>query len=290
MYPATPNPQAEEGKQVEPRVWLVYMTPIPLQQLAAAAMLYEGQIVVDPRTVDRQTAMRWTRDMTKTVLAAPLEWVDMWFFFEGVTRAFTHQLVRQRMGAVYIQESQRFAVKENAAREVAYPPSIGRLKEDDPKRVVWDEAVAHNSWAYNSLIDSGIPAEDARGLLETNITTRIHYKTNLRGLMEHSGMRLCSQAQYEWKMVWMGILAAIRNYGPEEDLWQQHTIANLFKPVCYRTGKCEFMAAADRYCSIRERVMSHHSRGESPDQWLDINPIEPLMEGAARLRPGAGLS
>lgn len=284
MYRAKQNPLAAQGEMVVPQVSLVYMTSKPLQVMAAAAELYAGNIVTDPSEVDRGTAERWFRDMTKTALQAPLEFIDLHFFFEGVTRAFTHQVVRQRT-AVFVQESQRFAIKENAAREVAYPPSIAKLNHDSPMRLVWERAVAQNSWAYNALINGGIPAEDARGLLETNITTRMHYKTNLRNLIEHSGLRLCSQAQYEWKKVWAGIISAIYRYGSDGDRWQQQAIIGMFKPVCYRTGKCEFMAATDRYCAIRERVMSHHSKGEDSSSWQDINPHEAISEGAARMAP-----
>jgi thymidylate synthase ThyX len=44
-------------------------------------------------------------------LKAPLEAIDFHFMVEGVTRAHTHQEVRQRT-AVFAQESMRFAVKD----------------------------------------------------------------------------------------------------------------------------------------------------------------------------------
>lgn len=277
-------PMVSGAEPVRPRVTVLYMTPNPLRVMAAASELYRGSVVRDPNEIDRPTALAWLRDMTKTKLQAPLEWVDISLLFEGVTRAFTHQLVRQRT-AVYIQESMRFSVAANGEHEVRMPPSIERLKDDDPRRVIWHDTVQRVTWAYMQLISGGVPAEDARGLLPTNITTRVHYKTNLRGLAEHAGLRLTSQAQYEWKEVWGQMIQQIICYGPLSEAWQQRAIAELFRPVCYSTGKCEFLAETDRYCSIRERVMAHHARGEGPDQWYDIHPHEPLLEGAARLAP-----
>jgi len=279
MFEAIPGPNI-------PRVTLVHMTPNPLRVMAAASELYRGRVESDPEVIRRADCEFWFTEMTKNKLHAPLEFIDLHFLIEGVTRAFTHQLVRQRT-AVFIQESMRFAVKTNAALEVAIPPSIINLKDDDPNRVVWDDAVATAAAAYNALVNAGIPAEDARGILPTNITTRIHYKTNLRNLAEHAGLRLCSQAQFEWKQVWAQMLPAIREYGPGHDRWQQEMIASLFRPICYQTGRCEFRGENDRYCPIRERVEAHHSRGEGPDLWNDIHPLEPLMEGAARVRPGS---
>lgn len=285
MYRAEHNAQADAGEPVTPKAHLVFMTPNPLRVMASAAELYAGRIVTDPAEVTSARAMSWFTDMSRTALQAPLEWIDLHFLLEGVTRGFTHQLVRQRT-AVYVQESQRFAVKDNAALEVAYPPSILGLPDDHPWRRMWDDAVYAMHSMYTNLVNSGMPAEDARGLLPTNITTRVHYKTNLRNLGEHAGLRLCSQAQFEWKQVWAEMLRAIRAYGPEEDRWQQEVIADLFKPICYQTGRCEFRAATDRYCVIRERVETHFAKGEGPDKWDDIRQWEPLMEGSARLQPG----
>jgi flavin-dependent thymidylate synthase len=286
MYDAELNPLAAVGQDVRPQAYLISMTPNPLRVMAAASELYAGRVVTDPEMVSRETAERWLADMTKTALQAPLEFIDLHFLFDGVTRAFTHQLVRQRT-AVFVQESQRFAVKTGARWEVAYPPSIADLKDDDPRRVLWDGAVTHSADIYTALIEAGVPAEDARGLLPTNITTRVHYKTNLRNLATHAGMRLCSQAQAEWKMVWAEMINAIWQYGPQEDRWQQEAIGRLFKPVCYQTGRCEFRAETDRHCVIRERVEAHHAKGEGPEVWIDIDPREPVREGAARLAPGA---
>lgn len=283
MYHAEPDPTAEAGF-VHPTVTLVSQTPDPLRVMAAACELYRGRMIRDPAYVSQKLAMDWLEDMTRTKLNAGFEFIDFHFLFEGVTRALTHQLVRQRT-AVFVQESQRFAVKDNAQWEVARPPSLDGLPMDAAWAREWEKAVAGVTESYHRLINAGMPAEDARSLLPTNITTKVHYKTNLRGLLDHASMRLCSQAQYEWKLVWRGIVHAILNYGPVENQWQQTAITKLFKPVCYLTGKCEFLAETDRFCTIRSRVMDHTAKGEPPEEWLDIDPHEPITEGAARLAP-----
>lgn len=278
MYRAAP--MVEDGNPIRPQVTLVSMTQNPLRVMAAASEMYSGHVIRDPSSISRAVAEAALHDMSRTTLKAPLEFIDLHFMLEGVTRALTHQLVRQRT-AVYVQESLRFAVKD-VEHEVAVPPSIAALKDDDPRRIIWFNAVAKIGWSYRSLVAAGIPAEDARGLLPSNIATRVHYKTNLRNLLEQSGVRLCSQAQFEWKQVWSEIIQRIRHYGPISERWQQLAIVNLFRPVCYRTGKCEFMSSTDRYCRIRDRVEGHHAKGEAPDTWTDIDPIEPLIYGAAR--------
>lgn len=289
MYQAEPMVQGATG--VSPRVTLISATPRPLQAMGAAVALYAGRVKRDVFDVSPNEAATALDDMTKTTLKAGLEFVDFHFFIEGVTRAFTHQLVRQRT-AVYIQESMRFAVKDNAAIEVATPPSLQGLKEDDPRFVVWRNEVIRIAETYSQMINGGVPAEDARGLLPTNITTRVHYKTSLRGLMEHAGLRLCTQAQFEWRQVWNEIVKAIFNYETpglgmdmhfQSDNGQFRQITKLFQPICYRTGKCEFNASVDRYCRIRERVQAHAAKGESSKVWVDISPAEWMLDpNAAR--------
>ena len=276
----TAAPLTEGGEPLRPRVTLTHMTPDPLRVMAVAAGQYEGKSFHSPTEITEDYAMHVLDNAAKS-LSAPLEFIVSHWYFEGVTRGFTHQLVRQRT-ATYIQESMRFAVKENAAHEVVMPPSIAALEPDDPMRVIWMDHVARTGWVYNALVNGGIPAEDARGGLLINIGTRVHYRTHLRDLIQHAGLRLCSQAQAEWKEVWRLMVEEILNYGRPEDRWQQREIVKLFKPVCYTTGKCEFMASTDRWCVIRDRVQAHHEKGDPPTVWLDINPREPLHADAAR--------
>jgi flavin-dependent thymidylate synthase len=272
MYPAAPMQAAE------PRVHLLHMTADPLGTIAAACRMYKGITTYSLEEITKEEREDYWLQVKATHLKAPLEFVDLHFFIEGVTRAFTHQMVRQRT-AVYAQESLRFAVKENMAQEVARPPSLS-----DPNRSVsarndledtWDRAIDAVNHAYHSLIANGVPAEDARGLLPHAVTTRLHYKTNLRNLLEHAGNRLCTQAQFEWRAVFLEIIAAIRNYKALGSYsWQFRHIADdtVFAPVCYELGRCPFQADFDRGCTIRERVEMLGANGVPSDQWHESNP------------------
>lgn len=280
-----------------PRVHLLSMPADPLGQIAAMAMMYEGKVVRNLASVTRAQRIHYFNEISKTHLKAPYEAVSMHFMIDGVTRSFTHQMVRQRT-AVFAQESLRFAVKDTIDEEVALPPSLRSLKDDDPRVVLWKTAVNKTDDVYHALVDSGVPAEDARGLLPHNITTRLNYVTNLRNLQDHAGMRLCTQAQFEWRTVWVRIVEAIRNYNPyqhvidvtrangdemaalfletvaADERWQFELLADLFRPVCYLTGKCEFKADFDRKCKIRDRVDANHAAGRPSSEWADLEITE----------------
>jgi flavin-dependent thymidylate synthase len=291
--------QKDASGDIKPRVYLLSMTPDPLGVIAAGSMMYEGKVVRSLTGVTDVHRRHYYQQIMKTHLKAPFELVDFHFMIEGVTRSFTHQMVRQRT-AVFMQESLRFAVKEDAASAVALPPSLESTEGKTARemtlhpevvnicRDIWDESIVSTDAAYQKLINMGMPAEDARGLLPHAITTRLHYKTNLRNLLEHAGNRLCTQAQMEWRLVWMQIVQAISKYrsGLYAQEWQQDELSKIFKPICYLTGKCEFMAEFDRYCSIRERVENHHHAGVLSQDWSDIKPQEWMLDPAAARQPG----
>jgi flavin-dependent thymidylate synthase len=263
---------------LEPTVDVVDMTRNPLKVMAAPWLGYRGRYILPDQVTDEE-AMEFAGDALKSKIAAPLEWCQVALLIRGVSRDFTHQMVRQRT-ATFVQESMRFAVKDNTVAEIPIPLSVSQAGEDMVDH--WLKHVKKTAGFYEYMIGNGIPAEDARKALLIGTTTQLHYRTNLRDLINHAGLRLCSQAQAEWKEVWRAIVEAIIGYGPLEDSWQQREIVKMFRPVCYATGKCEFMGIADRWCVIRDRVEAHHAAGDRPETWSDINPHECLHPEAAR--------
>ncbi len=304
-----------------PKVHLLWMTPDPLGAVAAMGEMYKGNPVYDLADVTDDQRRNMLEQVQRTHLKAPLEVVKLHFMIEGVTRSFTHQMVRQRT-AVYAQESLRFAVKEDLAAEVSIPPSIAALPKSNPVRQDWDAHMQELGDFYNYLVANGIPAEDARAVMPHGVTTRLNYCTDLRNLAEHAGNRLCTQAQFEWRIVFMGIVQAIRNYIPDfwwvpdkvfrqqtqqeweaANRWQFEAIANsgLFRPVCYQLGRCQFHADFDRECTIRERVDRFADEGVPSSQWGSdewmtarenhlemIDPAEWLADPAAARKTSGG--
>jgi flavin-dependent thymidylate synthase len=320
QYDAEPQPGATADQGVMPSVQIIHMPQDPLGVLAAQNAIYKGMVIRNLSEITDDMRRESFEDMMKTTLQSPLEAIKMHFLFEGVDRAFTHQHVRQRT-ANFGQESLRFSVVGPLIDATTLPPQLHGTQrawvdghadltsyeamllrhdftmasQEDRNRAVWDWCIHQIDLAYHYLVEHGIAAEEARGLLPHATATRIHYQTDMRGLMKVMGERLCTQAQFHWRTVAALVQNAVRNYTPDfswigvgdsafsrglstdirnewerKNRWQFELIADsgIFRPVCYQTGHCMFQASADRGCTIRERVeIRAKNGGNDSTQW-----------------------
>ena len=128
-------------------------------------------------------------------LRSSWEFVDFQFQINGVTRAFTHQFVRTRT-ASYAQQAQR--VVDLAEAGVQMPDTV---QADKGAQDIWNTAVSNIQSAYKQLQARGIPNQDCRGIVPTNILTNITAKINLRTLADLVGKRQNLRAQGEYAEV-----------------------------------------------------------------------------------------
>jgi flavin-dependent thymidylate synthase len=270
---ARPAIPAEQRGQI--RVRLLNATPDPLGSVAALIEQYKGNVIRSLSEVTDEQRRAALADMSKTVLSGPLEAVQFHWQIEGVTRSITHQMVRSR-ASFFAQESLRFAVPEgNWADEIPWPASLAHDTEGTAYgREVWRSAMVDAEAHYRHLIEAGMPAEEARGVLPHDMSTRIHWVCDLRTLLAEAGKRTCTQAQFPWRMIFAGMASALRghranDHGPNSyaDHWQFAEIANALRPVCFQTGRCGFMAQFDRSCKIRGRVDAFAAAGVPSSEW-----------------------
>jgi flavin-dependent thymidylate synthase len=128
------------------------------------------------------------------------EFADFTFLITGVSRAFTHQFVRTRQGS-YAQQTMRLLnVGEYEYVETSDNPAY---------KAATEYANRHIKLAYNEMVAAGVPIEDARGILPTNISTNIVAKFNLRTLSELCKSRTGGRTQDEYRRVMQGMADAV---------------------------------------------------------------------------------
>ena len=131
------------------------------------------------------------------------EFVDYTFEILNVTRAFTHQFVRTRTGS-YAQQTMRLLEKKQFTYRV--PPKLLAPDKANARRI-YEGCMANIQEQYDSLLRLGVAAEDARGVLPTNIHTNIIAKFNLRTLAEMARSRTGGRTQDEYREV-VGLMVA----------------------------------------------------------------------------------
>src|SRR4051794_5190987 len=153
----------------------------------------------------------------------------------GVSRSFTHELVRHRAGWGYSQLSQRFV--DESECEFVEPDLIA---EDPELHRIWLEAIEGSQRAYRALAD-GLAAkfagledktsrrkkarEAARSVLPNATETKIFVTANARALRHFIEMRADPAADVEIRKVALAVLKLLQAESPR--LFGDYTIAEL---------------------------------------------------------------
>jgi thymidylate synthase (FAD) len=157
------------------------------------------------------------------------------FIITGVSRSFTHELVRHRAGFGYSQLSQRF-VDESECSFVE-PDAIA---EDPELHGIWLEAVTASQRAYRQLADGLAKRfstiedrtlrrkkarEAARSVLPNATETKIFVTGNARALRHFIEMRGDAAADAEIRKVALAMLGILQRESP--NLFGDYTLVDL---------------------------------------------------------------
>ena len=165
-----------------------------------------------------------------------LEHFTMTFAVSGVSRALTHQLVRHRL-ASYSQQSQRYVNMEEF--EYVTPASMddrvivesydffGNRNGYVPAREMFVDIMEYLRECYKSMVDAGIPEEDARYILPNACCTNIILTVNARELRHIAAERMCAKAQAEIRQLVTEMVRQAKEVAP--------TILADVGPECERT-------------------------------------------------------
>jgi len=140
------------------------------------------------------------------------EFVDYTFVIEGVSRAFTHQLVRTRT-ASYAQESLNVVDKRN----LEYVFTEEDNKANTKHRII--EYIDYTKALYKELLSAGVSKGSARGILPIHTATNIVMKCNLRTLNQLVRTRLGRRNNSEFPKVLNAMVDEVLKVHPWTDLF-----------------------------------------------------------------------
>ena len=149
------------------------------------------------------------------------------FIITGVSRSFTHELIRHRAGWGYSQLSQRY-VDESTADFVE--PDV--IADDPEAHSVWQESIEASHRAYSALVDRlsrvieerypeqsrtskrKMARQAARSVLPNATETKIFVTANARALRHFVELRGSSAAEPEIRKVAVKILEVMQEEAP----------------------------------------------------------------------------
>jgi thymidylate synthase (FAD) len=212
------------------------VTLLPPHPLAVATLIFtkstrlsvnaSGFEAVCAKIIDDPAWARSELEYMAGTIPSSWEFVDYIFVVEGVSRAYTHQQVRTRAGS-YAQQTMR--VTDMAEFDYVFSD---RIEANPEAKFRVREVLDYIKAGYWSLTrDLGIPAEDARGILPTNIATNIVCKFNLRTLAELARSRTGGRTQSEYQKVVNGMIDAVLAVHPWAEMFLFPKGRNVFDDI-----------------------------------------------------------
>lgn len=222
--PAFSEAEALEFLRNQDEIW--HRTPNSTP--AELAVEFAGRICY--MSFGKRQSPRATRDYIRNLIdqghESVLEHVAWTFLLTGVSRSFTHQLVRHRVGFSFSQLSQQYHDERHAETVV---PAV--IAEDDDLRRLWIEVVSKSTTAYKEFIDALDRLQElalthdskerlrlirtaARGILPANTETKIVVSANARALRHFLSLRGGLQGDEEMRRVSVALLEILRGDAP----------------------------------------------------------------------------
>lgn len=218
------------------QVTLLSHSPEPMRSLYMAYRTCYSQLtprqIVDRIEDDRITGQQmreFIEERLKTGHASPLEQVAFEFGISGVSRAFSHQFVRHRVGISFEQQSQRYVTYKDGEFPFTVPATVQKAGKGERFREIMEQIGA----GYEELVEAGVPAEDARFLLPNATNTNFKITVNFQSLLHICDLRLCTRAQWEFRKVAALLRSEVNKVVPE--------LGRFLQPKCgeLRMGYCD---------------------------------------------------
>lgn len=266
------------------QVTLISHSEDPLRSLYMAYRTCYSQLTpqqvlkrIQDDRISRAEMEQFIEERLKTGHASPLEQISFEFGISGVSRAFSHQFVRHRVGISFEQQSQRYVTYKAGEFPYTVPETVKKAGLDGKMDELFDRV----SDLYEEMVAAGVPAEDARFLLPNATNTNFKITVNFQSLLHICDLRLCTRAQWEFRKVAALMRAEVNRVVPE--------LGKYLQPKCgeYRLGYCDESEKDWEACPIGRvrphkqalmRLYEQHRKGElqplRDEDWAAIEEKE----------------
>lgn len=170
-----------------------------------------------------------------------LEYMEVWFIIEDVSARTARQFYTHIGGApTRTQASTRYINEGDFKYYIPF-----RIENGNKEWLLdrYMDTMNNIQDTYKTLIDNGIPKEDAANILPLGMTTTVAVRMNARTLMSMVEQRLCSRAYVEYRTLMKEIIDTLSNYSEE---WSE-LCDMVMKCKCDKVGWCEEHSSCGKY-------------------------------------------
>ena len=206
-------------------------TPDPIKLIyTACRQCYSEQTASEIwdsyETIPSEKVLALINDILDSGHESVLEHIYFTFFIENVPRSLTHQLVRHRLMSIS-QQSLRYVQFNDKTIGFTVPDTVIKNKE---AKELSDEFLDVVISVYHKMIELGIHREDAREYLPMLTNSSLIITLNIRELLHLIGLRCCTRAQKNIRVLSESILDECKKALPE--------IFSNSGPKCEKLGYC----------------------------------------------------
>lgn len=226
---------------------------------------------VEREQVPREEMIEFAERRLEVRHVSPLYQVHFKFSVSGVSRAFTHQLVRHHIGIDFEQQSLRYVKFRGGDFPFVIPESIKNIGKEQN----FLEVMQLIGRLYEELIQADVPAEDARFVIPQAVGSNITFTVNLAELLHIGDERLCMRAQWEFRHVVAKMRTLVLRVEP--------LLGRFIQPKCgeRRLGYCNEDLTAWQKCPIgKSRPHMSQIKGliEAVKRGEELPVIQPTRE------------
>jgi thymidylate synthase (FAD) len=233
---------------------------------------------IEDERIGRDEMQAFIAERLRTGHASPLEQVWFEFAISGVSRAFSHQFVRHRVGISFEQQSQRYVTYKGGQFPYTVPDTVRKAGLEGRMAELFEEV----GELYEAMVEAGVPAEDARFLLPNATNTNFKITVNFQSLLHICDLRLCTRAQWEFRKVAALMRSEVMKVAPDLGRFLQPKCGELRLGYCDETEKDWAACPIGRVRPHKEilfRVYEAYRKGElqplRPEDWAAIEEVAP---------------
>ncbi len=209
-------------------VQIITMTDNPLKVIwTAARTCYSALTPTElwASDVSPEEMLRLVKSIFRSKHLSVVEHASVTFAVSGVSRTLLAQYTRHRIGVSISVQSQRYVSEQSAKNNGQFGyVTPTKISENPAALQLYQEQLAVIQETYDSLLELGIPKEDARFVLPGGADTNFVTTLNFRSLLDLYTKRVVvSGAQSEIKELVESMVQAVVAAEP----WMQDIVAEL---------------------------------------------------------------